>query len=164
MKNELKHIAKSGFKIPDGYLDSLEDHILNQMHLEAKVQKGHNANFSIPDGYFDDFEDKVINSISRPEKTKVVNLNKRRFYYIAGVAASLIIMISVFIPQKKVTFDNIDIEIVEHFVETQHYNSNDFAELLTDNELEAYTNFDLSNDNLEDYLLENLTIQDLIIE
>lgn len=167
MKNELKHIKNTGHTIPDGYFNAIEDHVMNQLHIESKFDKNQNAGFKVPDVYFDSFEDRLFDTINTTQKQpKVITLKRSKFYYVPGVAASIVLLISIFMPKQDVSFETLDQDLVDSYVEEHYLNTEDFAALLSESEIDAYTNTknNLSDDHLEDYFFENSSLEDLLIE
>ena len=99
------------------------------------------------------------------KETKVVQLKSRSsFYYIAGIAASLLLLIAVITNQKNT--DELSVDIVENYLVQQDLTSYELAELLSDvNVLSDDFTISESNYNeeqLESYLLENANIENII--
>lgn len=165
MKSKLDKIKNSGYKIPKGYFDGLEDQVLVKMQSEKTLNKISSAGFSLPDDYFDTFETSVLNKLAKPE-TKVVNLFSRRsLIYISSVAAALILAFTLFI-NNETGSEEFNYELVSDYIIDEGIDSYDLAALLTEEELstmdlEIYSN-SYQTDSVEDYLLENMDFEEII--
>ncbi len=116
-QEELKNIApklselksmKTGFKIPDGYFDLLEDKVMSKLITN-----------DIPKGYFDTIEDLVFEKIKN-EEPKVISL-KNRFVKIAAplaIAASILLLITLqfFNTTQKDLFANLETSEIEAWI------------------------------------------------
>src|SRR5690606_36320071 len=133
MSDKLKNIKSTGFKIPDNYLEGIEDAILSQIKLKNIEGSG----FKVPDGYFESLEDTVINKISKNEKTKVINLfTRQNLLYVSGIAATILLLFNLTLFNKKsVSFENLETATVESYIMNGYINSFDMASLLTDEEI-----------------------------
>lgn len=169
MKNKLNNIQNTGFKVPKDYFQNLEDQIMDNIKLEKALQNVNNAGFNVPQGYFDNLEDVVLTKIKEEKNPKVVSLfNKQALIYISGVAAAVIIMFGVFWNKPATTIDTLDAELVENYIIDQGINTYEIASLLTD---DSDINLDIelfdetfNDDSLEDYLFENVDLEDFIDE
>ncbi len=128
---------------------------------EPKIETG----FKVPVGYFDDFSERLMNKIPQ-KKIKVISIFSASKKWVYAVAAILVIGIS--IPVLNHFFDKskeIDSLVLENYIANNStLNENDFADLLTQNdinkikidlEIEDLTiESELSgNENLEEYLI-----------
>ncbi|MEM7087561.1 MAG: hypothetical protein AAF489_15345 [Bacteroidota bacterium] len=163
MNKEEKY--KHGLKVPEGYFENFEERLANKMHEEALPKT---SGFKIPEGYFDVLEDQILQKIKKEETVKVVPLYQRKsVVYITSIAACLALILTIFISQGtgEPALEVADIEA--YFDEGNiDYDSTDIAQLLSDADLENVTleNEDISIENLEDYLLENIDDTTLLIE
>lgn len=162
--DKLHNIKKAGYKIPEGYFDSVEDNILNK--INSPFEDVNASGYEVPDNYFNSIEDKVLDRVAL-KKGKLVNLfTRRNLMYLSGVAAALLIMISVVFKSDPLD-ETLDIEMVETYLEEQDLDSYELAELLAEADLldEDFTVFDeenLDDSEIEAYLLENINIEDII--
>jgi len=167
MKSKLNNIKKAGYKTPEDYFQNLEDKIMDNIKLNEALQNIENEGFKAPEGYFDTLENIVLNKIKDEKKTKVISLiNKQTLIYISGVAAAILIMFNVFWNNFETTIEAIDYELVENYFIDEGINTYEIASLLTDD-----TDFNLdielfdetfNDDSLEDYLFENVDLEDFI--
>ena len=166
MNKELKNIKITGFKTPDSYFDTIEDKVINNIKLED-ILNSKTTGQKTPDGYFDTIEDSVFEKITSSEKeVKVVRLfSRKNMFYAASIAAAIILMLIVILPSNP-SFSNLELETVENYIYQESYSSEDIAALLSEEELEEvlYTDSSYSDESLEDYILDNTTIEDFIIE
>lgn len=160
-KNKTHNIKNTGFKVPEGYFDSLEDQIMNQV----KLSEVDDAGFKIPDDYLDSIEDSVFNTISQEKTTKVIPLfSKRNILYISGIAATILLLLNLSI-FKNDSWD-IEAQTVENYMIDEAISSYEIASLLEDEDLieENFVNHNFSDENIENYVLDNIDIEELILE
>ena len=167
MKNKLDNIKNTGFKVPQDYFQNLEDKIMDTIKLDNVLQGIDDTGFKMPEGYLDTLEDAVLTKVKETSNPKVVSLfNKQAFIYISGVAAAVLIMFNVFWNKTETTIDSLDAELVENYIIDQGINTYEIASLLSnDNEINLDIElFDetFNDDSLEDYLFENVDLEDFI--
>jgi len=161
-KNKLHNIKNAGFKTPKNYFKSIEDSIMTQILLKDKID---DTGFKSPENYFDSLEDTVLKNVKH--QPKVITLfRKRNLYYISSIAASLILMFSIFMKKDTLSFDDLEVASIENYLYNEEIDSYEIASLLTEEELSTdnFIESELSEDVIQDYLLENATIEDLINE
>lgn len=166
---ELKNIApklselksmKTGFEVPNGYFESLEDRVLSKIKSEVIND--------IPEGYFDTIEDRVFEKIKN-EEPKVISL-KSRFVKVAAplaIAASILLLITLqlFNTNQKDVFANLETSEIktwinngdldlETFEITSVYNDADFENI------ELYDSY--SDNDLLEYL-DDIDLESLIL-
>ena len=160
-QNKLHNVKETGFKTPDNYFESLEDQILSQVKLSEVDHSG----FKMPDGYLDSIESNVMNSLSHKGTTKVISLfSKRNIIYLSGIAATILLLLNLSIFEK----DSWDIEAqtVENYIIGEAISSYEIALLLEDEDLieENFVTHNFSDENIENYVLDNIDIEELILE
>ena len=161
-KNNLHNIKNSGFKTPKGYFEGLEDRIIDQINLQNKIK---DTGFKSPDNYFDGLEDKLLERVTT--ETKVISIfSKRNLIYATSIAAAIILILGIFLNKNEITFDNLETASIEYYLNEADLDSYEIASLLSEDELntDSFTNTSLTEESIEDYLLENSSIEDLIIE
>ncbi len=167
MKNKLNNIKNTGFKTPKNYFQNLEDQIMDTIKLDYALKSIDSAGFKMPQGYLDTLEDAVLTKVTKTSNPKVISiLNKQTLIYISGVAAAVLIMFNIFWNKTETTIDTLDAELVENYFIDQGINTFEIAALLTNDE---EINIDIeifdetfNDDSLEDYLLENMDLEDFI--
>ncbi len=166
MKNDKLHSIKTtGFKAPDQYFETFEDKLFERLNKKDTLEGIEDSGFKVPEGYFDQLEDQIITKVTTEDKPVIRLSSRKSFYYVAGIAASLIIMLAIFIPSIN-SPEEISVEMVETYFENSDLDSYDLAELLVNAELlEEDFNViepEIDEDNLESYLLENSDIEFMI--
>lgn len=163
--NKLDTIKTSGFKTPKDYFSQVEEQILSEVKL---IDKADHSGFEVPELYFESLEQKILNQISSENDTKIVSLfSWKKVLYTTAVAATLILMFNIFFnTSEKVSFENIEIASIENYLEQEDYTTYELASLLTEEELskDNFIENEISEDSLEDYLLDTIEIEDLILE
>jgi hypothetical protein len=167
MKQDLNNIKNTGFKVPKDCFNTLEDNILSKIKIDSALKDIGSLGFEIPDGYLNTLEDNFFNTLPKEENPKVISLfSKRNLIYISGVAAAIVIMLGLFWNNTNTLELELDYEMVESYIINQDISSYEIASLLTEEEL-LNINSDIldetfNNQDMENYLLENVNFQDLI--
>ena len=168
MMKRSKH--EHGFKTPDDYFKSLEDRLDSLIDQESLPE---DSGLKAPQGYFDELEDRIVARLNQSpapsEEGRVIPLHQNRFIRIVvGAAAIVVLMILVLRPESdpQDDFQNIDMAQIEDYVEEQMlWDEYDLVPLMEDSELEELDTQDLfDNDDLQEYLLENIDDTSLLIE
>lgn len=162
-KEKLHNIKSNGFKTPENYFDSIEDKFFERLKFEENIEGVNDSGFTAPEGYFDTLEDKIL---SKLEDKPVVKLNSRKtLYYIAGIAASLLLLFAIFLNNNDTT-QELSAEMVETYFENSDLDSYELAELLVNADIleEDFTivETEYKEENLESYLLENTDIETIL--
>lgn len=166
MKN-LNNIKKAGFEVPKDYFQNMEDRIMDTIKLNDALQNMDETGFKAPEGYFDTLEDVVLTKVKDDKNPKVISLfNKQNLIYISGVAAAVLIMFNVFWNSSDTSIDTIDAEMVENYIIDQGINTYEIASLLSNDDdinldIELFDET-FNEDSLEDYLFENVDLEDFI--
>ena len=162
-KNKLHKIKNSGFKLPDDYINKLEDQIMGHI----KIDEAKTSGFNIPENYLDSLEDSILEKVSGKENTKVISLfDRKTLIYISGIAAAILLMFALGVFNNVDPYSQLDNELVENYILAEDISSYEIASLMTDEELieDNFIENEFIQENLEDYLLDNLDIEDLITE
>lgn len=164
-KDKLHKVKKTGFKTPDNYFESFEDKLLERMSKSKPISDIQSPGFKVPKDYFDSVEDSVMGNLNE-DKTRVVKLTSRKkWYYVAGIAASLVLFFAIFIGKGGST-DELSVEMVEAYLENRDLDSYELAQLLSDVDLLEddfiITTTPYEEENLESYLLENIDVENFI--
>jgi hypothetical protein len=162
-RNDIPH----GFKVPDSYFSDLEDRLVTKLEEEALPES---SGFKVPDGYFDELEERLATQLFPKQRNpKIINLiNRKRIYYVAGVAASVMLLVSIFNNPGSGSLDSINLTAIEMYIEegSADIDPYDVATLLTDEEFDnlLLESSLVSEESLESYLLENLDDTTLLTE
>ena len=168
MTKKINNIKTTGFKVPKDYFQNLEGNIMDTFKLDKTLKGINTSGYKTPKDYFDTLEDVVLTNIKDEKNPKVISLfSKQRLVYISGVAAAVLIMFSVFWNNTTETsLETIDDELVENYFIDQGINTYEIASLLTDDndinlDIELFDE-SFNDDSLENYLLENVELEDFI--
>jgi len=165
MHTNNKHI-KTGFKTPDNYLDSFEEKLLDKLSIETDTKIDNKTGFKIPEGYFDSFEKELLNKVEKPTPKVISIFNKRKFYYVAGVAAILIFSLFIINPtySDSITFDDIEYTTIEEYINTENLDISavELADLygVESNDLDNISFLNIEDENILDYLSDETTSDD----
>ena len=166
MKNKKLHqIKSSGFKAPDGYFESFDELLLNKLKSNHTLKESKDSGFKVPDQYFETFDDKLFKTISETKEVKVIPLfSWKKAAYISGIAASILLMISLFINKNTTpTFDNLETALIDEYIVDEDFTNEDIATLLSDDlTLNKFMDSHLIDDNLEEYILDNSSVEDYL--
>ena len=156
MKNKNSHL-KHGFKIPSDYFEE----------FKIKTSFGKKSTgFKIPDGYLENFE--VSSPITNKGLTNIFKLfDKSKIIYPLAVAASLVLMFSIFTNQKQSnSLENYEIAVLEDYLLEESIYNNNISALLDDsfdiNSIEI-DNSILNDVEAENYLLYEIEVEEIIL-
>ncbi|WP_299123750.1 hypothetical protein [uncultured Winogradskyella sp.] len=163
-KDKLHNIKSTGFKTPEKYFASFDEKIFEHISEKKFIEEIETSGYSTPKNYFDTVEDNILKNLDTEVKPIVHLMSRKNFYYVAGIAASLLLLFAIFINKENV--NEISAEMVETYLEDQDLDSYEIAQLLTDADIleEDFTIIETTynEDNLEAYLLENADIETII--
>lgn len=163
--NKLNNIKDTGFKAPKNYFGSLEDVILTDLKLKEKAPE---SGYKVPDNYFESLEHKITYALVQKKEVKVIKLfTWRKAAYVSAVAASLILMFNIFFNNtNNVTIENIETASIENYIINEDLESSEIASLFTDEDLTdvQLINDGYSSETIENYIFDNLEIEDIIIK
>ena len=122
--------------------------------------------FKIPDGYLENFE--VFTPISNEGLTNIFKLiDKSKIIYPIAVAASLVLMFSIFTNQKQInSLKDYEIATLEEYLMEETIYNNDISVLIDDsfdiNSIE-FDNSILNDQEAENYLLYEIEVEEIIL-
>ena len=158
-------INPSGFKVPKDYFSHVEAQILSEVHLKNTVDT---SGFDVPDSYFETLENNIFQKLEEEQDVKVITLfSWKKVMYVSAIAACLVLIFNVFYnASETITFDSLETASIENYLEQEDYTSYELASLLTDDELNTnnFTDTKISEESLEDYLLDQSDIEDFITQ
>ncbi|MDD7884859.1 hypothetical protein [Flavivirga sp. 57AJ16] len=163
-QDKLHNIKETGFNVPDGYFNALEDALLSDIKLKKMAS---DSGFKLPEGYFSTLENTIIDKVSIKASTKVVPLfRKRALIYISGIAAAVLLLFNLSIFQNKPTFNSLDFETVENYIMNENIGSYEIASLLSEEDLleENFVDYQVVEETVETYILDYLDVEDIILE
>ncbi len=173
----------TGFNLPEGYFDSLEDKISADMHADDQPDKikgspilkkdiqgaeglskiGNKSGFKVPEGYFENNEAYLRGSFKK--RTFPLSINKKSKMIWYSVAASFLLFFAIkYVTVKPVNFDfsEINQSEIETWIDADlvSFNSYDVAEVFNDVNLDEY---DFTDEELESYIVEE-DIENIILQ
>lgn len=110
-----------------------------------------NNGFKIPDGYFENFENKIMNQIEN-EEPKVISIFRRKYFYVASIAATILLVIGGLFTNRN-NINSIDDTTLENYLVTEVSSYDLIDKIDVENIASADDVIELSNDNLENYLM-----------
>ncbi|WP_299114491.1 hypothetical protein [uncultured Winogradskyella sp.] len=164
-EDKLHNINSTGFKAPKDYFESFDQKLMQRLEEDTSIKGITATGFNVPKDYFDTVEAKIIDKVNEENKTKVISLfSRKNMYYVSGIAASLLLFFAIFINTNNT--EELSIEMVENYFIDSDLDTYDLAELLTEADVleEDFTlvETNYSEENLEEYLLENADIEAIL--
>ncbi len=164
-KDKLHNNKSSGFKTPNQYFESFEDKLFERLNQKESIKGIESTGYKVPKDFFDSIEDNIFDKLKTENKPVISLQSRKTFYYITGIAASLLLLFAIFINTEK-SEESLSIEMVETYLENRDLNSYEIAQLLYDTDLleDDFTiiNTPYEEDNLESYLLDNSDIETIL--
>ncbi|PWK17886.1 hypothetical protein [Xanthomarina spongicola] len=160
-KSKIHNITNSGFKTPDNYFSNLEDSIISNTLLKEKIKE---TGFKVPDTYFDTLENTLLNKLQENKKSKVFSLfSKRTIVTVTSVAAAIVLMFNLSVFESKSSYDSLDIEAVENYILNENLDDEELASLFNNTDFidESFYDIDFSDETIQDYINDNLELNDL---
>lgn len=165
-KSQLHNIRETGFKTPDGYFDSFESRLINKMNIQKEMDGIQNTGFTVPPHYFEQVADSIKEKIATEPKSKLRSIT---FYknagMISGIAAALLIMVAIITKSSNnLSINQIETASIENYLNDANLSTYDIASYLNEDDLELdhFVANSFSEESLENYLLNNASIEDLI--
>ena len=176
MKEEkIPYHGASGFKVPSGYFENLEDSLCDKVFNEEKqlpkTMLPKDSGFNIPEAYFDNLEDLLVEKV-QTKSPKVIQLNFRKtFYYAAAIAAVFVGLYSTVFNhgnKQSTSWDDVELSAIESYIDDGYIDLSDaeFSNMIIEDgyiieesdfaTLNSNAVFDYINENVEDptYILE----------
>lgn len=162
--NKLHNIKNAGFKVPKDYFASLEDSILTETKLQELANK---TGFTTPPDYFNSLEDNILNTETQVKEPKVVKLiTWQHIAYVTGIAASILLIVNLFFKTETntITIEDLETASIENYILEEDLETTEFASLFTNEDLKdvKLISDGYSSETLEDYVFDNLEIEDII--
>lgn len=165
-EDKLHHNKATGFKTPDQYFESFENNLFDRLNKKESIDGIETSGYAVPKDYFDSVEDHVFGKLNTENKPVIRLQSRKTFYYIAGVAASFVLLLSLFLNNNNsITIDTLDTAAIENYLYQEDYTSDDIASLFLSDDI-SETNFidvTISDDILNQYL-ESIDTEDLILD
>ena len=150
-----KKYKNTPFKIPKRYFENFDAAFLHELELEKEIKE---TGFKIPDGYLNQFEDSASKAVKiRPIKTRNISYS----LFISGIAATLMLFFMFSWPDN--VRQEISFESVENYLIYEGIQTNELSNLLTLEELNNATELQLASFEIENYILENASVEILLL-
>jgi len=167
-KENIHNITSSGFKTPANYFESLDAQILERIADKEIISGIDDPGFTVPKDYFDSVENIVLEKLVSETEQPVITLkSKRTLYYVAGIAASLVLLVSLVFNNTNDTLNinTIDTASIENYLYQEDYSNDDLANLFkTDYMSETdFIDINISDDYIEQYI-DNIDTEDLNLD
>ncbi len=159
----------SGFKIPEDYLDTFNDNLLNKIASEDQSSIPKNEGFKIPERYFNSLH-KNITSKLEEKPTKIITLKSYKKYYYSAISVAAVLLLFFTIQPKKSNniSDLASSEIDAYFEDTDlGLSTYEIAEVIPvdDLELDDVLETTINDEDIVNYLDDNIDyINELNIE
>ena len=172
MNLENEHNKQQPFGVPSGYFESFQDTLDARMAEERLREHVKDHGFAVPQGYFDNFKVSIQKEAGKGDGKVISLFSKQTIITVAAIAARILLVLSIFKnnpKQQDFALEDISTYTLETYLESD-------AVAFTNDELTAYLDdevlnisvdsFDgeITNDELENYFLENLESTDLYIQ
>jgi uncharacterized protein YbcC (UPF0753/DUF2309 family) len=155
------NISKSGFKVPEGYFDSIDQ------TTACKVKsKSENSNFwyKVPESYFNDFSLAVP---SKESSTKVIKLKELSKWVAAASILAFAILSALYIDDislnENLQFSDLDRDMIEDYLDYTMENPEDFIEYENTSSINTIVNdniINLKDNDILEYLNDEIEDQD----
>ena len=171
-----KYSHKSGFKVPENYLGSLEDKILDKLNEQESFElKSIGSGFKVPDDYFDQLEETII-ARANSQKPRVVSLFKKEYiFYAAAVIALCALLLGDMFESgsnKNMGWDDIELSAMENYIDEGYemgyidLNTSEYSDfILNGDQLVQEKDFNsVNSDAVFEYIDENIEDPAFILE
>lgn len=133
-KQHLNIPKKTGFQVPEGYFDALENSLSQHVQLEKPMPEKHG--FQVPDNYFTALETRVTENTKTQKRPKVTALHPKTILrYSAGIAAMFVLAFLLFNTNTKTEPITTSYALENYIEENIAISEYDLKELLTDETL-----------------------------
>jgi hypothetical protein len=158
--NTISEDKDAGFSTPPDYFKHLEEQLVSRISIENLENKKNNQGFAVPENYFEKLQSTIAaKTVEMKPITKVVRLwNTDFFKYATAACIVLMCALGLYVNQ-------------QHQVKQLAHNELTKEQLLYDidesliiehiNETQTATAAKISNNEIEDYILDNFSTADL---
>ena len=162
-KTRIEDIKETGFRTPENYFEDFESSLLGELKLKEKVNS---TGFNVPEGYFESIEESILSTVKEKNQAKVIKLiSWKKIALATTIAASLILMFNVIYNKKEsITLDSIETASIENYILNEDIETTEMASLFSNIDLSDFSTIDVNfnSESLEDYVYDNLEIEDVI--
>lgn len=159
---------KTHFEAPQGYFEEFEDRLMLRL-MEENLPAS--PGFGIPEGYLDNLDDSLLQKATASDRGIISLFSNRRLHYAVAAAACLVLAFTLFRTVSStpdITLADVPVNSVESFITEGEsgIDTYDVLALMNEEEIDALTLGSelISEESLEDYIIENLNETSLLIE
>lgn len=165
-KSKLHTIKDTGFKAPDSYFNGFDERLFKKLTVQKDLAAIKNAGYKIPENYFDSFETELQRRLKKEQQPKLRRLTSwRNAAYFSGVAAALVLMLTFFLRSDNyVSINQVETASIENYLNEENLNVYEIASFLNADDItrDNFVKNSFTDESLENYLLNNTSIEDLI--
>ncbi|GGW66771.1 hypothetical protein DFQ11_103167 [Winogradskyella epiphytica] len=168
-KENLNNITSPGFKTPDQYFESFEDKLFARLYKKVSMHGVESSGYTVPKDYFNSVEEAVFNKTKTEDRPVIQLKQKKILYYVAGIAASLVLFFSLFFNQSNefsmASLDSIDTSSIESYLYQEEYSTDELATLFKSGDMSVsdFIDVTITEETINNYL-DNLDTEDLILD
>ena len=146
----------SAFKIPKDYFETFDVAFFNELELKNQVKQ---TGYKTPEDYFIEFDAPIPKTLKANNSRE---LNKKYSFYISGIAATLVLLFMFSWPREEV--QEISLETIENYLINEEDQSEALSNILTLEDLNDVSTLEVSYSEIENYILQNASVETLLID
>ena len=146
----------SAFKVPKVYFENFDVAFFNELELKNQVKE---SGFKTPDDYLDEFNASIPRTLKSNNSRKI---NKKYSFYISGIAAALVLLLMFSLPREEI--QEISLETIENYLINEEDQSEALSNILTLEDLNDVSTLEVSYSEIENYILQNASVETLLID
>ena len=146
----------SAFKVPKVYFENFDEAFFNELELKNQVKE---SGFKTPDDYLDEFNASIPRTLKSNNSRKI---NKKYSFYISGIAAALVLLLMFSLPREEI--QEISLETIENYLINEEDQSEALSNILTLEDLNDVSTLEVSYSEIENYILQNASVETLLID
>ena len=146
----------SAFKVPKVYFENFDEAFFNELELKNQVKE---SGFKTPDDYLDEFNASIPRTLKSNNSRKI---NKKHSFYISGIAAALVLLLMFSLPREEI--QEISLETIENYLINEEDQSEALSNILTLEDLNDVSTLEVSYSEIENYILQNASVETLLID
>ncbi|MFB1026778.1 MAG: hypothetical protein QMC27_02275, partial [Flavobacteriaceae bacterium] len=91
-----------------------------------------------------------------------IKINKKHSFYISGIAAALVLLLMFSLPREEI--QEISLETIENYLINEEDQSEALSNILTLEDLNDVSTLEVSYSEIENYILQNASVETLLID
>jgi hypothetical protein len=165
-KDKLHNIKATGFKTPEHYFEDLTEKVFERMKDHDSIGGIKTSGYLVPQNYFNTFDAKILSQLNAEAKPVIRLQSRTTFYTIAGIAASLLLFITlVFNSSKTTSIDTLETSFLERYLLQELVTYDELATLFENDDISVTDFIDINiSDETLDFYLENTDTEDLFLD